>query len=142
MAIAATQLGGLLACTGGDQRLPDGRPAIRAFSYVCAGRPYPSPATALNPYDPKLVPALLKLEHTGTCYAISAKRYVIYREEPDGSTHAHACSASGRIASFEASPLTTAGLGRSTRAQSGPTVDPKPRRCARRVAAADQTRLR
>ena len=38
--------------------------------------------------------------------------------------------------------LTTGGLGRSTRARPGPTLDPRPRCCACRVAAADRTTAR
>lgn len=32
----------------------------------------------LSPYDPGVVPHLLKTEYVGSCYAISAKRYVLY----------------------------------------------------------------
>lgn len=84
MAIVTTDTGGLLGCPGGDQQLPDGTPAIRALSFEQVDgirRRF----AALNPYDPAAVPDLLKLERTGTCYAISAKRYVIYDRLPDGS---------------------------------------------------------
>jgi hypothetical protein len=40
----------------------------------------------LNPYDPKIVPHLLKIEYPGysdlRCFAVSAKRYVLYRMRP------------------------------------------------------------
>ncbi len=83
MAILATDTGGLLACPGGAHRLPDGTEAVRALSHaqVHAIR---DRFTALNPYDPAKVPDLLKLEKSGTCYAISAKRYVLYQQQPDG----------------------------------------------------------
>ncbi len=82
LAIAATPTGALVPCNGGEHQLPDGRPAVRALSYaqVDAIR---DRFTALNPYDPVVVPEVLKLEQTGTCYAISAKRYVIYQANPD-----------------------------------------------------------
>ncbi len=82
MAIVATEPGGLLACPGGTHRLPDGTEAVRALSHaqVHAIR---DQFTALNPYDPAKVPDLLKLEKSGTCYAISAKRYVLYQQQPD-----------------------------------------------------------
>jgi len=84
LAIAATPTGALVQCDGGDHQLPDGRAAVRALSYaqVDAIR---DRFTALNPYDPTVVPEVLKLEQTGTCYAISAKRYVIYQDNPDGT---------------------------------------------------------
>lgn len=41
---------------------------------------------ALNPYDPTIVPHLLKVEYPGVtdlrCFAVSAKRYVLYRWHP------------------------------------------------------------
>jgi len=84
LAIAATPTRSLVPCEGGNHQLPDGRAAIRALSYaqVDAIR---ARFTALNPYDPTVVPEVLKLEQTGTCYAISAKRYVIYHDNPDGT---------------------------------------------------------
>lgn len=44
----------------------------------------------LNPYDPDLIPRLWKEEHDSLknpvwCYAISAKRYALYRRDPDGT---------------------------------------------------------
>ena len=84
LAIAATPTGALVQCGGGNHQLLDGSPAVRALSYaqVDAIR---DRFTALNPYDPTVVPEVLKLEQTGTCYAISAKRYVIYQDNPDGT---------------------------------------------------------
>jgi len=40
--------------------------------------------TSLNPYDPGVVPDLLKLEETAHCYAISAKRYALYNLDKKG----------------------------------------------------------
>lgn len=84
LAIAATEGGALVPCDGGEHQLPDGREAILALSYaqVDAIR---DRFTALNPYDATVVPGLLKREDTGTCYAISAKRYVIYEDNSDGT---------------------------------------------------------
>lgn len=38
----------------------------------------------LNPYDPRLIPDLLKMEYQGWCYAISAKRYALYHRDTSG----------------------------------------------------------
>ncbi len=85
MAIVATPDGGeLIACSGGPHQLPNGTAAIRALSHAdIAG--IRSRFAQLNPYNPALVPDVLKLETTGTCYAISAKRYVIYQHNDDGT---------------------------------------------------------
>lgn len=85
MAIVATQHGDdLIACPGGPHQLADGTAAIQALSYddVSTMR---RRFAELNPYNPALVPDVLKLETTGTCYAISAKRYVIYNQLDDGT---------------------------------------------------------
>lgn len=85
MAIVATERGGeLIACSGGLHQLPDGIPAITTLSNDDVGT-IRSRFAQLNPYNPALVPDVLKLESTGTCYAISAKRYVIYQRAEDGS---------------------------------------------------------
>jgi hypothetical protein len=78
MAIVATPEGGdLTPCLGGQHRLPDGTPAIKALSYQQIDE-IRARFNSLNPYNRTSVPDLLKLEHTGMCYAISAKRYVVY----------------------------------------------------------------
>jgi hypothetical protein len=86
MAIVATEHGGeLIACLGGPHHLPDGgTPAVRALSYddVTAVQ---ERFAQLNPYNRALVAQVLKLETTGTCYAVSAKRYVIYQRTDDGT---------------------------------------------------------
>jgi len=84
LAIAATPNGALVSCNGGEHQLPDGGPAVRALSYAQVDT-IRNRFTALNPYDPVVVSEVLKLEQTGTCYAISAKRYVIYEDNSDGS---------------------------------------------------------
>lgn len=84
MAIVATEHGGLIPCPGGTERLPDGCAAVLALSYAQIDT-IRAQLNALNPYDPKLVPELLKIDKTGVCYTISAKRYVIYHDQPDGS---------------------------------------------------------
>lgn len=84
MAIIATPNGGdLVPCPGGDRQLPDGTHGIAALSYAQVDdirRRF----NRLNPYHPSAVPDLLKLEHTGTGYAISAKRYVVYEQDQAG----------------------------------------------------------
>ncbi len=85
MAVVATQTGNdLIACPGGPHRLPDGTAAIRTLSHddIAGIR---ARFAQLNPYNRSLVPDVLKLETTGTCYAISAKRYVIYQRTDDGT---------------------------------------------------------
>jgi len=84
LAIAATPDGALLPCAGGEHQLPDGRAAVRALSYAQVDT-IRTRFAALNPYDPSVVPEVLKLEQTGTCYAISAKRYAIYQDTPEGT---------------------------------------------------------
>jgi hypothetical protein len=83
MAIVASPDGGLVACPGGPLRLPDGREAVLALSYDEV-EAIQARFNALSPYDPTLVPNLLKLEAEGLCYSISAKRYAIYTLDDDG----------------------------------------------------------
>jgi hypothetical protein len=94
MAIPATPAPQLVGCQGGTQRLPDGRAAIRTLSFeeVEAIR---ARFESLNPYDRAAVPgSILEIESenyepdTGQrrqlwCYAISAKRYVLYNRDGD-----------------------------------------------------------
>jgi hypothetical protein len=81
MAIVATQHGGdLIACPGGTHRLHDGTPAIPALSYHQVEE-IRARFDTLNPYNRTAVRELLKLEHTGICYAISAKRYMVYCQD-------------------------------------------------------------
>lgn len=77
MAIVSTKRGGLIACTRGPERLPDGRAGVRALSHEQV-RDIRQRFTTLNPYDPGAVPDILKLEVISHCYAISAKRYALY----------------------------------------------------------------
>jgi hypothetical protein len=84
MAIVATETGNqLIACPGGPHRLPDGTAAISTLSHADIAR-IRGRFAQLNPYNRSLVPDVLKLETTGICYAISAKRYVIYQRNDDG----------------------------------------------------------
>jgi hypothetical protein len=84
MAIVATQGGGdLIPRPGRNQQLPDETPAIKALSSQQVDK-IRARFNALNPYHKTGVPDLLKLEHTGTCYAISAKRYVVYLVDSAG----------------------------------------------------------
>jgi hypothetical protein len=79
MAIVATEHGGVIACPGEGHQLPDGTPAVRALSYAQVDD-IRNQFRSLNPYNPDLVDDLLKIDTTGTCYTISAKRYVITKE--------------------------------------------------------------
>jgi hypothetical protein len=84
MAIVATEDGGdWIRCPDGQHRLPDGTPAIKALSYRQVDE-IRARFNVLNPYNKDAVPQLLKLDHTGICYAISAKRYVVYSQDDSG----------------------------------------------------------
>jgi hypothetical protein len=84
MAIVATPDGGdLIPALGGNHRCPDGTPAIKALSYRQVAE-IRARFNTLNPYDREVVPDLLKLEHTGMCDAVSAKRYVVYAIDSAG----------------------------------------------------------
>jgi hypothetical protein len=86
MAIVANQEGGLIACNGGPHRFPDGTPAILALSHgqveMIVAR-----FASLSPYDPDLIPSILKIEDINYDdygewlplhgYSISAKRYAL-----------------------------------------------------------------
>jgi hypothetical protein len=85
MAIIATPNGGeLIPCPGGVYRLLDGTPAIKALSCQQVEE-IRTRFNSLNPYSTTAIPDLLKLEHTGVCYAISAKRYVVYNQDVGGN---------------------------------------------------------
>jgi len=90
MLFVASEHGGLLPCPGGEHRLPDGTPAIKAISWkevdeIC------SKLNGLNPYNREIIPDILKVEDSnfdlsGTQHqlyglAVSAKRYVVYRRK-------------------------------------------------------------
>jgi hypothetical protein len=99
MAIVASEEGGLVACVGGDHKLPNGQDAVRALSWheigvIC------KEFQKLNPYDPKLVKELLKIEdcnyerafdedgkeirgkqHQLHAFAISSKRYCLFTDQ-------------------------------------------------------------
>ena len=91
MAVVATERGELIACDGGQHRLPDGQPAVRALSYAevdeIVGR-----FASLSPYDPTLIESILKIEDVNYdreggrlplhAYSISAKRYALLTPDP------------------------------------------------------------
>jgi len=95
MAIVASERGGLMPCPGGRDLTPDGREAVKALSWHEVGEIVQRFA-ALNPYDHEAVPgSVLKVEDENfdnqaktqrelCCYAISAKRYVLYNLDGDG----------------------------------------------------------
>jgi hypothetical protein len=85
MAIIATRnVGDLIPCPGVNRQLSEGTGAIKALSYQQVDE-IRTRFKGLNPYNAAAVPDLLKLEHTGMCYAISAKRYVIYSQDEAGN---------------------------------------------------------
>jgi hypothetical protein len=95
MAIVATEQGGLVACPGGTHRTESGTEAIKALSWGQVEQ-IAARFRALNPYDKTAVSgSILKIEDdnfdpkTGEqrqlcCYAISAKRYVLFLRDADG----------------------------------------------------------
>jgi hypothetical protein len=78
MGIVATPRGRAVACP-----TPDGFGFVKALPTANV-RAILSRFEGLNPYDPHVVPSFWKVEHDSlarplTCYAISAKRYMLYR---------------------------------------------------------------
>jgi hypothetical protein len=84
----ASEKGGLVPCPGGRDKLPDGTPAVKTIKWdqvhgICTA------LDRLNPYDPSKVADILKVEdcnydgsgdqHQLYGFAISAKRYVVYK---------------------------------------------------------------
>jgi hypothetical protein len=83
----ASEKGGLFPCPGGQYKLKNGMPAVKAITWkqvdaLCAK------LNSLNPYDPNIVSDILKVEdcnyarngkqHQLLGLAVSAKRYVVY----------------------------------------------------------------
>lgn len=95
MAIVATERGGLGECPGGPFRTSKGAEAIKALSRQQV-REISDRFKLLNPYDPDAVPgSVLKIEDDNFdpnskqqrqlwCYAISAKRYVLFLKDENG----------------------------------------------------------
>jgi hypothetical protein len=93
MLFVASESGGLISCPGGPHKMSDGTPAVRAITWneveeICAE------LNRLNPYDPRRVGEILKIEDSnydraGTRHqlyglAVSAKRYVVYKRRDNG----------------------------------------------------------
>jgi hypothetical protein len=88
LAIVATPAGGLVPCPGGDLRMSDGNPGIRALSFAQV-EAIAERFRALSPYDREPIPgSILEVEGINFdeqarrrqlyAYAISAKRYCLY----------------------------------------------------------------
>jgi hypothetical protein len=91
MAILSTEVGGLVPCPGGSERLPRRKPAVRALSWAQV-QAIRERFSILNPYDPAAVAgSILKLEDENLdrqgqqrqlwAYAISAKRYDLFTKD-------------------------------------------------------------
>lgn len=89
MCIVASETGGLIPCVGGSFQL-NGHEAVKALSFEQV-KSIADRFNHLNPYDPALVPHLLKIEDVNHLdsdpakprrqlfgYAIAAKRYALY----------------------------------------------------------------
>lgn len=93
--VVSSRDGGLVACPGGPDRLPDGREAVRALPWATVDAVVKG-INALNPYADGTVASLVKLEDENFApayrstpwelYALasSAKRYVVYNRTADG----------------------------------------------------------
>jgi len=103
-AIVASPKGGLVECPGGPHRMRNGTAAIQALTWaqVDAIR---ARFTPLKPYDPVLVPDLLKLEKQNFkadgarqvlyAFAISAKRYALFTRGPHDAIAIQVCKEHG-----------------------------------------------
>ncbi len=95
LCIVASEDGGLIPCLGGSHKLPDATEAVKALSFKEV-QGIANKFRALNPYDPAIVPELLKIEKVNfdsagdrrqlTGYSISAKRYVLYQQTGENLT--------------------------------------------------------
>jgi hypothetical protein len=95
LCIIGSKHGELVPCLGGIHKLPDEREAIKALSrkYI---RDIGDSFRSLNPYDPSVVPDILKIESVNfdsagqprqlSGYAISAKRYALFQQSKDKVT--------------------------------------------------------
>jgi hypothetical protein len=96
-AIVSNRDGGLVFCPGGDERLPNGRPAIRALSWDEVDE-IRKKFDRLNPYNREYVStSILKLEEENfingengqerielQCFSVSSKRYALFHEDRNG----------------------------------------------------------
>ncbi len=94
MAIVADRESRLIECPGGPHLTENGKPAVRALSWHEVDELRKEFAT-LNPYDRSVVPeSIIKIEDENydedkqqvplMCYAISAKRYLLYYRDEQG----------------------------------------------------------
>jgi hypothetical protein len=94
LCVVGSELGGRVPCTSGPDRLPNGRAAVRALSWEEVRREVVAPFAALNPFDPSVVPDIVKIEAVNfgpdtqqrsvECLAISSKRYMFFTRTPEG----------------------------------------------------------
>ena len=93
MAIISTENGDLNPCSGGDHRLPDGAPAVKAISWQQV-RDIVQRFGEINPYDHSIVKgSILKIEKVNFSknkqqlqlygFAIAAKRYAMWTRNAD-----------------------------------------------------------
>jgi hypothetical protein len=89
LCIVASEDSALVGCPGGSHILPDGSEAVKALSWKEVQN-IANEFKTLNPYNPAIVPDLLKIEKVNfdsaghqrqlTGFSISAKRYVLYQQ--------------------------------------------------------------
>ena len=104
MCIVASKSGGLIACDGGQHRLPNGQAAILASTWEQV-KAIVAKFALLNPYDREAVPdSILKIEDVNYCdgelrhlfgWAIAAKRYALFRRTVVGDIDIRKATAHG-----------------------------------------------
>jgi len=92
LCIVSAKRGFLVACEGGTHKMLNSKDAIKALSWKEVRR-IAEKFKSLNPYDPTIIPELLKVEGVNFAsngkqrqlygFAISAKRYVLYQQDEE-----------------------------------------------------------
>lgn len=87
----ASKSGGLVPCDNGPERMPDGRPAVRALTWDEADKIFQQ-FDAISPFDPTIVPHLFKKEDVNLrangqqgelrYFGIASKIYTCFRGNP------------------------------------------------------------
>lgn len=95
LCVVGSEHGSVVPCPGGTHKLPDGKEAVKALSIKHIEQ-IAEQFRSLNPYDPTVVPDILKVEKVNfdsagrprqlAGYAISAKRYALYQQSKNKLT--------------------------------------------------------
>jgi len=106
IAVVSSEHGGLIPCTGGPNRMPDGREAVKALSWRETLEKVVEPFDRLHPYDRDAVKDhFLKVDEVNFgsdgqqrqlyAFSISSKRYCLYAYTADGKRDIVKVSAHG-----------------------------------------------